>query len=127
MTASEKPQRTVQELLVQALESLPPDERQRVTAWVLSRSSSPTTSVAMLGRRQNEELLHVLAPNPESFRELYGRSSGGSQQVVPVRLPADLHARLRLWCAAHGFSMATVVRGLVARFLDGQAPAEPSP
>src|SRR5438445_4507394 len=85
MTASEKPQRTVQELLVQALESLPPDERQRVTAWVLSRSSSPTTSVGMPGRRQNEELLHVLAPNPESFRDLYGRSSGGSQQVVPVR------------------------------------------
>jgi hypothetical protein len=125
MTKSEKPERTVQELLAQALESLTSDERQRVTAWFLSRSSGVTSSLATLGRRQNEELLHVLAPNPESFRELYGRSPGGSQQVVPVRLPADLHARLRLWCADHGFSMATVVRGLVARFLDGQAPVEP--
>lgn len=125
MSASEKPERTVQELLAQALESLTSEERQRVTAWVLSRPNSTAPSLAMLGRRQNEDLLHVLAPNPESFRELYGRSSGGSQQVVPVRLPADLHARLRLWCTDHGFSMATVVRGLVARFLDGQAPAEP--
>lgn len=125
MTTSKKPERTVQELLVQALESLTSDERQRVTAWVLSRSTS-APGVAMLGRRQNDELLHVLAPNPESFRELYGRSPGGSQQVVPVRLPADLHARLRLWCTEHGFSMATVVRGLVARFLDGQAPPPPS-
>jgi hypothetical protein len=125
MTASEESARTVPELLAQALESLTSDERQRVTAWFLSRSSGVTSSLATLGRRQNEELLHVLAPNPESFRELYGRSPGGSQQVVPVRLPADLHARLRLWCADHGFSMATVVRGLVARFLDGQAPVEP--
>jgi hypothetical protein len=125
MTKSEKPERTVQELLAQALESLTSDERQRVTAWFLSRSSGVTSGLATLGRRQNEELLHVLAPNPESFRELYGRSPGGSQQVVPVRLPADLHARLRLWCTDHGFSMATVVRGLVARFLDDQAPVEP--
>jgi hypothetical protein len=125
MTASEKSARTVPELLAQALESLTSEERQRVTAWVLSRPSGPAPSLAMLGRRQNDELLHVLAPNPESFRELYGRSPGGSQQVVPVRLPADLHARLRLWCTDHGFSMATVVRGLVARFLDGQAPTEP--
>ncbi len=123
MTKSEQPERTVQELLAQALESLTSQERQRVTAWVLTRSNSTAPSLAMLGRRQNEELLHVLAPNPESFRELYGRAPGGSQQVVPVRLPADLHVRLREWCAEHGFSMATVVRGLVARFLDGQAPA----
>ena len=46
----------------------------------------------------------------------------GEHQVVPVRLPAELHGRLRDWCTEHGFSMATVVRGLVARFLDGQAP-----
>ena len=47
----------------------------------------------------------------------------GPQQVVPVRFAADQHAALRAWCAEHGFSMATVVRGLVARFLEGQLPA----
>jgi hypothetical protein len=125
MTKSEKPARTVQELLAQALESLTSEERQRVTAWVLSRSTGTAPSLAMLGQRQHEDLLHVLAPGPEGFRELYGRSPSGSQQVVPVRLPADLHARLRQWCGDHGFSMATVVRGLVARFLDGQGPVEP--
>ena len=40
--------------------------------------------------------------------------------MVPVRFPADQHARLRDWCTEHGFSMATVIRGLVAKFLDDQ-------
>jgi hypothetical protein len=44
------------------------------------------------------------------------------QQVVPVRFTAEQHAQLREWCAEHGFSMATVIRGLVARFLEGQLP-----
>jgi hypothetical protein len=43
-------------------------------------------------------------------------------QVVPVRFSAEQHAQLREWCAEHGFSMATVVRGLVARFLESQLP-----
>jgi hypothetical protein len=42
--------------------------------------------------------------------------------MVPVRFPADQHARLREWCAQHGFSMATVIRGLVAKFLEDQRP-----
>jgi hypothetical protein len=46
--------------------------------------------------------------------------------MLPVRLPPELHARLREWCAEHGFSMAGVVRGLVERFLDGQAGKTPS-
>jgi hypothetical protein len=45
-----------------------------------------------------------------------------AQQVVPVRFPTQQHAQLREWCAEHGFSMATVIRGLVARFLEGQLP-----
>ena len=44
----------------------------------------------------------------------------GDYQVVPIRLPADQHAALRDWCAAHNFSMATVVRGLVEQFLAEQ-------
>ncbi len=112
---AEQRQPTAPLLLARALEHLPSDERQQVMAWLLTRST---------GRYSRQEFLHTLAPGPETFREVYGgATSTGSQQVVPVRLPADLHSRLRLWCTEHGFSMATVVRGLVARFLDGQSPA----
>jgi hypothetical protein len=115
------PTPTPPELLARAMEHLSSEERQQVTAWFLARSTSAT---ALYGRRTHQELLQTLVPGPEAFRELYGRGSTANrgQQVVPVRLPADLHARLRLWCTEHGFSMATVVRGLVARFLDSQAP-----
>jgi hypothetical protein len=54
--------------------------------------------------------------------ELVRGSSSPAQQMVPVRFSADQHARLRAWCAEHGFSMATVIRGLVDRFLESQQP-----
>lgn len=122
MSEPERP--TAPELLARAIEHLSSDERQQVTAWFLTRS---TTSV--FGRRAYQDLLATLATGPDAFRELYARgATGGDQQMVPVRLPADLHARLRSWCTEHGFSMATVIRGLVSRFLDDQAPvAEPTP
>ncbi len=47
-------------------------------------------------------------------------SPGGPQQVVPVRFPEPQYERLKEWCAANGFPMAVVVRGLVERFLDEQ-------
>jgi hypothetical protein len=48
-------------------------------------------------------------------------ASGGEHQTFPVRLPEEQHATLKAWCTEHGFSMATVVRGLVENFL--RAPA----
>jgi len=48
--------------------------------------------------------------------------SGGEHQTFPVRLPEEQHAALKAWCAEHGFSMATVVRGLVENFLRTQGP-----
>lgn len=48
--------------------------------------------------------------------------SGGEHQTFPVRLPEQQHAALKAWCAEHGFSMATVVRGLVENFLRTQGP-----
>jgi predicted DNA-binding protein len=44
-----------------------------------------------------------------------------------VRLSTEQHERLKQWCQANGFTMAVVLRGLVARFLDDQAgrPARP--
>jgi hypothetical protein len=117
---------TVAELLARALESLTSEERQRVTAWMLARTTAATAAgLGGLGVPPNRELAEIMGPDPRSLREMYtGRAGGRDQQVVPVRLPADLHARLRLWCTRHGFSMATVIRGLVARFLDGQPPVE---
>ncbi len=54
--------------------------------------------------------------------ELVRGSSSPAQQMVPVRFSAEQHARLRTWCGEHGFSMATVIRGLVDRFLESQQP-----
>jgi hypothetical protein len=49
------------------------------------------------------------------------------QQMVPVRFSSQQHAQLRQWCGEHGFSMATVIRGLVSRFLEGQLPGQGQP
>jgi hypothetical protein len=55
-------------------------------------------------------------------------ASGGEHQTFPVRLPEEQHAALKSWCTEHGFSMATVIRGLVENFLRAQGPpaAEPA-
>jgi hypothetical protein len=129
MSSSEQTE-SPEQLLARALESLSSEERQRVTAWLLAR----TRTGVYTGWHERSELLRALPSGPVSFPELYRALSGGGlsvgqgHQVVPVRLPADLHGRLRRWSSEHGFSMATVVRGLVSRFLDSQEPepaAEP--
>jgi hypothetical protein len=119
MTEPDRP--APEQLLATALETLDSADRQRVTAWLLTR----TTAAGWQGRTERDRLLNVLSPGTSSVRELFGiqHSSvlvGQDHQVVPVRLPIELHTRLREWSAEHGFSMATVVRGLVSRFLDGQ-------
>jgi hypothetical protein len=99
-------------LLLRALDSLAERDRALVLRTLLRR--------------------HVLSPG-------LGGSSGGGEPLGPgaevtlgapdvrqmeqpllVRLPSDLHRRLRGWSGSHGFSMAGVVRGLVERFLDEQ-------
>jgi hypothetical protein len=45
------------------------------------------------------------------------------EQPLLVRLPVDLHDRFRRWATTHGFTMASVVRGLLERFLDQQEAA----
>jgi hypothetical protein len=128
---------TPEELVSKALESLSSEERQRATTWLLGRSSAGS------GQRGGWLGRQVTAADPlsgmttsQSFLELWSRGLLGStpsaekaaQLVpVPVRLPGDLHARLREWSTEHGFSMATVMRGLVARFLEGQESGEAAP
>jgi hypothetical protein len=108
------------QLLVKALGMLPDTERDQVYVWLLGRSMAGSHGSGQLPSRLREVSSQLLSL----------QSAGGSpgsqqigQQIVPVRFAADQHAQLRSWCAEHGFSMATVIRGLVARFLEGQLPA----
>jgi hypothetical protein len=105
-------------LLVKAVGTLPDDERDQVFVWLLSRGMSGAYGAAPLPGRLREVSAQLL-----SLQTAGGPGSQIGQQVVPVRFAADQHAQLRSWCSEHGFSMATVIRGLVARFLEGQLPA----
>lgn len=117
----------IPELLVEALEHLEPEDRRRATAWVLGRVSR---QYGWLSRDRGTSTPPARRLPYAAYSEdtalpdaaLFARTTlKGDYQVVPVRLPAELHAELRDWCAAHGFAMATVIRGLLAKFLAGQA------
>ena len=118
-------------LLAQAIGELPPADRDRVYAWLLRSGLRPSSTgtpgpvarglgwslgtqagVQTQTREWGATVLADLVRGPSSSR----------QQMVPVRFSADQHARLRAWCTEHGFSMATVIRGLVDRFLESQQP-----
>jgi hypothetical protein len=118
-------QAEVVRLLVKAVATLPDAERDQVYAWFLDRGIAGTRPSAFTGPgplpRQLREMSATLL-SLQTAGGLAGQQPAG-QQVVPVRFAADQHAALRTWCSEHGFSMATVIRGLVARFLDGQLPA----
>jgi hypothetical protein len=118
------------ELLVRAINTLTPAERDRVYLWLLRRQQ------IVVPRVEWATQLHTAASalTPRSLRQAgtatvalrqAGMASG--QQMVPVRFSTEQHAELREWCAEHGFSMATVIRGLVTRFLEGQAPRDEQP
>jgi hypothetical protein len=118
-------------LLVRAVGTLPAEQRDLVLTWLLSQRPLAYRHQALRDITQarrllaGEELSPAAAFGPE-LEPILGtgslRAAGATgQQVVPVRFPAEQHAQLREWCAEHGFSMATVIRGLVARFLESQA------
>ena len=118
-------------LLVQAVAELPAADRDRVYAWLLRsglRASSPGTP-GPVARGLGWSLAAQAGVQAQTrdwgatvLADLVRGSSSPPQQMVPVRFSADQHARLRAWCTAHGFSMATVIRGLVDRFLESQQP-----
>jgi hypothetical protein len=123
------------ELLVRAVGQLDTADRDRVYAWLLRRDASspaPAGAAPAAPEAAARRRAWALAPELQSARMqalaqadvahgLRG-SPPAAQQMVPVRFSTDQHAQLREWCAEHGFSMATVIRGLVARFLEGQVP-----
>ena len=117
------------ELLVQAVNQLPPEDRDAVLAWLL-RAIPSMRGGPSVGYEARAPQFRVAREQFAS--QFWARSSrpgkaaagtpAGGQQMVPVRFPVEQHAQLRDWCAEHGFSMATVIRGLVGRFLETQLP-----
>jgi ParG len=121
-------------LLVQALGQLPPADRDKVYTWLLGTGLHLQPGLtAQLGSGLNRvKFARPLSVTQQDFgeagaevvRDLFRSPAAQAQQMVPVRFSTEQHARLRAWCTEHGFSMATVIRGLVDRFLDGQQAAE---
>lgn len=126
----------VSKLLLKAVRGLPQKEQDQVLA-ALIRSALPSP-VTAAGRPAPGSLPHprpVSAPLPPEMLLLSDpataaqagsvEASGSGVAMLPVRLPPELHERLRRWSNEHGFSMASVVRGLVERFLDEQGQRKP--
>jgi hypothetical protein len=119
-------------ILVRALAQLPAEDRDKVYTWLLGTSLRMQPGVMQpLGRRLRWAVQAESGTvtqqdfgdaGADLVRDLFRGQSGSAQQMVPVRFSADQHTRLRAWCSEHGFSMATVIRGLVDRFLDSQQP-----
>ncbi|MGE5286078.1 MAG: hypothetical protein ACM3ML_02530 [Micromonosporaceae bacterium] len=112
------------DMLMRALGTLPPDDRDAVLAWLL-RGAFRGAGISQFGPLRQMLRTAQLGRSHEyiaSYAPAAGRPQPGAQQVVPVRFPMEQHAQLRDWCAEHGFSMATVIRGLVTRFLETQLP-----
>ena len=115
------------DLLVDALEHLEPEDRKRVTAWVLARVTrqyaSWTSREGGTSTPAARRLPYASYPAEGAIPDAVlfaGNTLKGDYQVVPVRLPAEQHAQLRDWCTENGFAMATVIRGLLTNFLAGQ-------
>lgn len=126
----------VSKLLLKAVRGLPQREQDQVLA-ALIRSALPSP-VTPAGRPAPLSLPHprpgsapippemLLLSDPATAAQAGSvEASGSGVAMLPVRLPPELHERLRRWSNEHGFSMASVVRGLVERFLDEQGQRKP--
>ena len=125
----------VSKLLLKAVRGLPQREQDQVLA-ALIRSALPSP-VTVAGRQTPVSLPHprpasatlppemLLLSDPAAASMGTVEAAGTGVAMLPVRLPPELHERLRRWSNEHGFSMAAVVRGLVERFLDEQGQRSP--
>jgi predicted DNA-binding protein len=122
-------------LLLKAVRQLPQREQDQLLAALLrgavlgpgwpTSGSEPTFSEAVPGPTFTEAVpgpRNVLTWSRPGVSLTLPPPVGmtGPAAMLPVRLPPELHERLRAWSGTHGFSMASVVRGLVERFLDEQ-------
>jgi hypothetical protein len=112
---------SVSELLVKAVRGLPQEEQDAILGGLLYRG----TGVQPAGIAAGRGPWGHLAPDPSLLAGSPRLGERGSQlRVVPVRLSVEQHEALKRWCEANDFSMATVIRGLVDRFLTTQTRPE---
>ena len=114
----------VMELLVKAVRQLSQPEQDEVLGVLLStRVLEPPPSI--LGGRIGVAA-QPLGAWPTGMAVSIGPDLTADPEpqlkVLPVRLPVADHDRLRAFSREHGFSMAVIIRTLVERFLDEQAP-----
>lgn len=123
-------------LLLKAIRTLPQRDQDRVLAALVGSAmrgpgwfrvpASPPGAVAGVPVTEPvpPDVLMMHGPGPFAI----GRAPepSGPFAMLPVRLPPELHERLRRWSNERGFSMAAIVRGLVERFLDEQAGTAPA-
>jgi hypothetical protein len=109
-------------LLLKAFRSLSDEEQEIVMAELLEARTAPWPWPGPPLARSLDELKELtgVGMEPPTAPPPIG-PEGGPWQSVPVRLSTEQHERLKQWCQANGFTMAVVLRGLVARFLDDQA------
>jgi len=126
-------------LMLKAVRSLPPEEQDTLLEAMLEPRLAPRpvpgpADPGPAGPGLAAVEVHGPVPPPRGYgpeRRFgvtlppLGPETGGPWQSVPVRLSTDQHERLKQWCQANGFTMAVVLRGLVARFLDDQATRRP--
>jgi hypothetical protein len=119
-------------LMLKAVRSLPPEEQDalleamlepKLTPW--PGPGGPGLPADLLQGQPSGQRIYGQDPRYEVTLPPLGPETGGPWQSVPVRLSTDQHERLKQWCQANGFTMAVVLRGLVARFLDDQATRRP--
>ncbi len=112
-------------VLAKVLETASSEDRQAITAWLLDGRVEPAPSVGTAADmrvwfnslRGSDQGLTVF----DRIERLRGALAPGEEsQLVTFRLPQERHAQLRQWCGDHDFSMASVIRGLVERFLEAQ-------
>jgi hypothetical protein len=97
-------------LLLRALDSLKPADRTLVLEALLTGSIG-----AIRGRWRPDRSMFV-----SELPSFTGPVSQQMEQPLLIRCSSELHSRLRKWATANGFSMASVARGLIERFLDEQ-------
>jgi hypothetical protein len=113
-------------LMLKAVRSLPPEEQDKLLEAMLEPRLLPwpgpgLPSPDLLTGQSPVHRIYGQDPRYSVTLPPLGPETGGPWQSVPVRLSTDQHERLKQWCQANGFTMAVVLRGLVARFLDDQA------
>ena len=113
-------------LLLKAFRSLSEEEQETLMTELLDARSASWLSGGPPHPRSLAEL-RTVGIGPDVTPPPIGPETGGPWQSVPVRLSTEQHERLKQWCQTNGFTMAVVLRGLVARFLDDQAARRARP